>query len=203
MPNKTKYTCKEGFKLEANQSITCMYNGHWSTPPQCSPMETTTIKDKSQSTSNSSYSPRSQSETEPIDEIITGSTAISTIHFLVVVLLLFLLVILFVALAVRYRFKFKRAKRDHKDMLLDEEQEENMGLEVSPPLNRKRPFDATIFYHFDTDDCFVINHLLPELEETRNFKLCIHSRNFVPGRDIKDNIEEAIEGSNSAIIVMS
>ena len=35
------------------------------------------------------------------------------------------------------------------------------------------------------------------------FKLCIHSRNFAPGGDIKDNIEDAIEGSNSAIIVIS
>ena len=41
------------------------------------------------------------------------------------------------------------------------------------------------------------------LEEDRDFKLFIHSRDFILGRDIIDNIEEAIEGSNSAIIVMS
>ena len=41
------------------------------------------------------------------------------------------------------------------------------------------------------------------MEENRNLKLCVHSRNFVPGRNIKDNIEEAKEGSNYAIIVMS
>ena len=77
------------------------------------------------------------------------------------------------------------------------------SLDTGSTLKRIRPFHATIFYHFDTDDDFVINYLLPELEEIRRFKLCIHSRNFVPGRDIKDNIEEAIEGSNSAIIIMS
>ena len=70
-------------------------------------------------------------------------------------------------------------------------------------VKRNREFDAFVLYHFDTDDHFVTNHLSPELEETKNFKLCIHSRNFTPGRDIKDNIEEAIEGSNSAIIIMS
>ena len=70
-------------------------------------------------------------------------------------------------------------------------------------LKRNREFDAFVLYHFDSDDYFVINYLLPELEETEGFKLCIHSRNFVPGRDIKDNIEQALEGSNSAIIVMS
>ena len=79
-----------------------------------------------------------------------------------------------------------------------------MGLEVSASaLKRRRPFDTTIFYHFDTDDGFVINQLLPELEKKRDFKIFIHSRNFVLGKDIKDNIEEAIESSNSAIIIMS
>ena len=71
------------------------------------------------------------------------------------------------------------------------------------PSKRERLFDAFVLYHFDSDDNFIINNLLPELEETRDFKLCIHSRNFTPDRDIKENIEEAIEGSNSAIIVMS
>ena len=68
---------------------------------------------------------------------------------------------------------------------------------------RNRDFDGFVLYHFDTDDDFVVNSLLPELEENRKFKMCSHSRDFTPGRDIKDNIEEAIEGSNSAIIVMS
>ena len=40
-------------------------------------------------------------------------------------------------------------------------------------------------------------------KKIETFKLCIHSREFTPGRDIKDNIQEAIECSNSAIIVMS
>ena len=76
-------------------------------------------------------------------------------------------------------------------------------LDTYLPLKRERFFDAFVLYHFDTDDNFVLNQLLPELEETRDFKLYIHSRNFTPGRDIKDNIEEAIESRNSAIIVMS
>ena len=70
-------------------------------------------------------------------------------------------------------------------------------------MKRNREFDAFVPYHFDTDENFVINHLLPELEQLKDFKLCIHRRNFIPGRDIKDNIEEAIQLSSSAIIVMS
>ena len=60
-----------------------------------------------------------------------------------------------------------------------------------------------VFYHFDSNDDFVGNRLVPELEAVRDFKLCIHSRNFTPGRDIINNIEEAIEASNNAIVVMS
>ena len=72
-----------------------------------------------------------------------------------------------------------------------------------PLVPRNRAFDASVLYHFDSDDIYVLDTILPELEENRNFKLYIHSRNFTPGRDIKDNIEEAIESSNSAIIIMS
>ena len=75
--------------------------------------------------------------------------------------------------------------------------------EVPVYMKRNREFDPFVLYHFDSDDDFVISHILPQLEENRGFKLFIHSRNFTPGRDIKDNIEEAIEGSNSAIIIMS
>ena len=72
-----------------------------------------------------------------------------------------------------------------------------------PRLPRNRAFDAFVLYHFDSDHIYVIDNIIPELEEVRKFKLHVHSRNFTPGRDIKDNIEEAIEGSNSAILLMS
>ena len=64
-------------------------------------------------------------------------------------------------------------------------------------------FDAFVLYHFDSNDSFVVNHLVPELEERRKLRLFIHSRNFIPGHDIKQNIEDAIEASSSAIIIMS
>ena len=113
----------------------------------------------------------------------------STVHPLFVVLpvLLIPLVTLLVIIAVKYKIK---SKTDLKET-------------DKPLLPRKRPFDAFIIYHFDSDDDFVVNDLVPALEEDRDFKLFIHSRDFILGRDIIDNIEEAIEGSNSAIIVMS
>ena len=103
---------------------------------------------------------------------INESTGTSTTHFLIVVCLLIVMVILFVLTAVRYKMKFK--KRDRKDP--------EKSLHTASPLKRKRTFDATIFYHFDSDDDFVINHLLPELEERRNFKICIHSRLYTRTR---------------------
>ena len=152
--------------------------------------------------------------------IINTDTATSMINLPVVVLLLVLIsVTLFVTVVVRCIIKFKRAKKlglkrtevlpDIKLNVIENSLTEEGGrdldasLDLVSPLKRKRAFNATIFYHFDSDDDFVINHVLPELEEERNFKLCIRSRNFVPGRDIKDNIEESINNSNSAIIVMS
>ena len=63
----------------------------------------------------------------------------------------------------------------------------------------------TLCYDFDSNNDFVMETILPELEERLDdpFKLCIHSRHFTPGRRIKDNIQEAIQNSNSAIVVLS
>ena len=77
------------------------------------------------------------------------------------------------------------------------------SLDSLPLLKRNRQYDAFVIYHFDSDDGFVVNNILPELEEIRKFRLCIASRNFSLGCDIKDNIEKSINNSNSAIIIMS
>ena len=72
-------------------------------------------------------------------------------------------------------------------------------------LTRMRMYDALICYQFDADGLLVMNTIKPEFEEKHDppFKLCIHDRNFTPGCDIFDNIQVAIENSNSAILVMS
>ena len=114
-----------------------------------------------------------------------------------------LILVYIVELKKSRNFKLKADEPDTELTEIANTKRQEGLIDGDMPLKRKREFHATIFYHFDTDDDFVLNHLLPELEEARDFKFCIHSRNFVPGRDIKDNIEEAIEGSNSAIIVMS
>ena len=173
------YSCNEGFQMVGNKNISCMYSGEWSTPPKCSvPSKSTTP--------------------------------------LVVVLpvLFFPLLILFSTLILRNRFKFRTKlqpdlKMYHQvdlDTILMEIKGTDrplLPLKRQFDLKRNNFFDAFVLYHFESNDSFVVDHLIPELEEQRKFKLLIHSRNFTPGRDIKDNIEEAIENSNSAIIVMS
>ena len=72
-------------------------------------------------------------------------------------------------------------------------------------LMRKREFDAYVCYDFDGNHDFVMNSILPALEENQDppLKLCIHSRDFEPGVAIFDNIQKAVTRSNSAIIIMS
>ena len=60
-------------------------------------------------------------------------------------------------------------------------------------------------YKVDSDGEYAEDIILQELHENCEppFKICIHRDHFQPGRTIKRNINEAIENSNSAIIVMS
>ena len=182
-----QYACvNDTFAMTGTDSITCMYSGQWSTaPPKCFPVNNSGIK---------------------------------SIYFLLPVISVLLLV-LFVFIIITYKRKTspdlieERIELDNTLVLLTDndepllpskrQQESTLSLDSLPSLKRNREFDAFVLYHFDSDDDFVLNVLLPELEENRDFKLCIHNRDFTPGRDIQDNIEEAIEGSNSAIIVMS
>ncbi|KAK5617460.1 hypothetical protein CRENBAI_005689 [Crenichthys baileyi] len=64
-------------------------------------------------------------------------------------------------------------------------------------------YHAFISYsHSDAD--WVRDHLLPCLENNKNpYRLCIHERDFMPGRWIIDNIIENIESSHKVIFVLS
>ena len=71
-------------------------------------------------------------------------------------------------------------------------------------LTRNRKFDAYMCYKVASDGEYAEDIILQELQENCEppFKIYIHRDNFQPGRTIKRNIQEAIENSNSAIIVM-
>lgn len=63
-------------------------------------------------------------------------------------------------------------------------------------------YDAFISYNAD-DEPWVIRELLPKLEGEQGWKLCLHHRDFEPGKPIMENITDAIYGSRKTICVIS
>lgn len=63
-------------------------------------------------------------------------------------------------------------------------------------------FDAFVCYS-DEDKQFLTSELIPELEEKRGVRLCIHERDFRGGTTVTNNVVRAITSSNKTIVVMS
>ncbi|KAL0979931.1 hypothetical protein UPYG_G00191740 [Umbra pygmaea] len=72
--------------------------------------------------------------------------------------------------------------------------------------HRKRPapnqYDAFVSYN-SQDEPWVLEELLPELEENQGWRLCLHHRDFQPGKPIVENITDAIYGSRKTICVIT
>lgn len=67
----------------------------------------------------------------------------------------------------------------------------------------KCQYDAFVSYN-NSDEQWVMHHLLPMLEGSgSSFKLCLHHRDFEPGRYIIDNIVSAVYSSRKTICVVS
>ncbi len=73
------------------------------------------------------------------------------------------------------------------------------------PFNRQKAYDSVVFYPYEESHKEFVRLLQNELEIKCQppLKLIIHGRDFKPGVDIKHNIREAVQNSNSAIILMS
>uniref|UniRef100_A0AAY5K7X6 TIR domain-containing protein n=2 Tax=Esox lucius TaxID=8010 RepID=A0AAY5K7X6_ESOLU len=70
------------------------------------------------------------------------------------------------------------------------------------PLTNGCEYDAFISYNVH-DEPWVLRELLPELEGHQGWRLCLHHRDFQPGKPILDNIVDGIYGSRKTICVMS
>lgn len=70
--------------------------------------------------------------------------------------------------------------------------------------NRRAPsqYDAFVSYNVH-DELWVYEELVPHLEREQGWKLCLHHRDFVPGKPIVENITEAIYGSRKTLCVIS
>ncbi|XP_069552575.1 toll-like receptor 13 [Brachyistius frenatus] len=69
-------------------------------------------------------------------------------------------------------------------------------------MQAENQYDAFISYNVH-DEPWVIGDLLPKLENEQGWKLCLHHRDFEPGKPIIDNITDAIYGSRKTICVIS
>ncbi|XP_066572597.1 toll-like receptor 13 [Amia ocellicauda] len=69
------------------------------------------------------------------------------------------------------------------------------------PLPRYE-YDAFVSYNTH-DELWVFRELLPQLEQDQGWKLCLHHRDFEPGRPIIDNIVDGIYKSRKTICLIS
>nr|UZH24410.1 TLR23o [Mugilogobius chulae] len=63
-------------------------------------------------------------------------------------------------------------------------------------------YDAFVSYNVHDED-WVYRQLVPELEERQGWRLCLHHRDFQPGRAIMENITDAIYSSRKTLCVIS
>ena len=120
---------------------------------------------------------------------------LKTLEIVLPTVFIVLLTIISSCLVILYKRKFKlKGNRLPDAFTLD-----------NTPLTRMKKYDAFVCYQFDSDDDFVKNTIIPELEQKHDppFKLCVHENDFELGKKIFDNMQAAIENSNSAILVMS
>ncbi|XP_057679977.1 toll-like receptor 22 isoform X2 [Corythoichthys intestinalis] len=63
-------------------------------------------------------------------------------------------------------------------------------------------YDAFVSYNAH-DEGWVFRELVPKLEEQQGWKLCLHHRDFEPGKPVIENVTEAIYASRKTICVIS
>ncbi|ELV10441.1 Toll-like receptor 6 [Tupaia chinensis] len=88
----------------------------------------------------------------------------------------------------RMMFQWTQTRRRARNLPLEE-------------LQRTLQFHAFISYS-GHDSAWVKNELVPNLEK-EDVRICLHERNFVPGKSIVENIVNCIEKSYKSIFVLS
>nr|KAG5697482.1 hypothetical protein BaRGS_029373 [Batillaria attramentaria] len=65
-------------------------------------------------------------------------------------------------------------------------------------------FQYDVFVSYAEEDSgWVSQHLMPEFEDRLGLRLCLHQRDFIPGRHIVDNISECVENSKKVMMLFS
>ena len=63
-------------------------------------------------------------------------------------------------------------------------------------------YDAFVSYASENDD-FVKQKMLPNLEDRFGLSLCVHDRDFTPGKEIAANVVNAIQNSRKIVVLLS
>jgi hypothetical protein len=65
-------------------------------------------------------------------------------------------------------------------------------------------FTYDVFVSYDSRDLHWVRHrLMAELEGEMGLRLCVHERDFIPGKNIVDNIAQCVERSKKVMMVFS
>ena len=86
-----------------------------------------------------------------------------------------------------YVFLVRSRRRQQKDALLNAEAFQ---------------YDVYACYH-NSSRRWVTDHLVPELEDNGGLRLCLHDRDWFPGRTIMDNVVESIESSRKILLLVN
>ena len=220
----------ETFVMKGNSTITCQYTGTWSQPPQCAlracpappAVEHAQIEEHRNVSEvypwhtkvtyvcdNETYHMEGNStitclknehwshvpDCVEVVQITNNQRNLKILEIVLPAVFVVLLALTSSCLVVLYKRKLKLKRISFPDTFtLD-----------NTTLTRMKKYDAFVCYHFDTDDTFIKNTIIPELEQNHDppFKLFIHEIDFTPGSTILENMQVAVQNSNSAILVLS
>ena len=107
-----------------------------------------------------------------------------------VVSLLILLTIVSIMYQYRWHIRLMLAFRGHGEIMRRRLQEENFTYDV---------FVSSA----EEDEAWVLEELLPTLEGRLALRVCFHKRDFVPGKNILNNIVDSVKGSKKFLMVFS
>ena len=86
-----------------------------------------------------------------------------------------------------YVFLLRSRRRQQRDALLNAEAFQ---------------YDVYACYH-NSSRRWVIDHLVPELEDNGGLRLCLHDRDWFPGRKIMDNVVESMESNRKILLLVN
>ena len=104
----------------------------------------------------------------------------------------FLIILTIVSLIYQHRWHIRLmlAFRGHGEIMRRRLQEENFTYDV---------FVSSA----EEDEAWVLEELLPTLEGRLALRVCFHKRDFVPGKNILNNIVDSVKGSKKFLMVFS